>query len=138
MLTAPRAHSVGLGDLIQGMCPPYYKSMADAVIALKYGTRGIYEDQDYFGRIFKDDNGARYLKEVPHYDPRVIEYVKDVCAYIHETHGRFPAHVDAMYVPGVWLQVHHLDLYYYDKLFKGGYTDTHRQHQERWHDRKGK
>jgi hypothetical protein len=28
----------------------------------------------------------------------------DICNYIYETHGRFPAHVDAIYVPGVWLQ----------------------------------
>lgn len=139
-LTAPRAHPVGLGDLIQGMCPPYYKTMADAVdaaIARKYGPRGIYEDRDYFNGIFKGDGGERYVREVPHYDPRVIECVKDICTYIYETHGRFPAHVDAIYVPGVWLQVHHLDLDYYDKLFQGGYTDTHRRHQELWHGQNG-
>jgi hypothetical protein len=135
-LTKPRAHPIGLGNLIQCMCPPYYKSMADAVdavVEMKYGERGIYEDRDYFGRIFKGDGGQRYIKEVPHYDPRVIQCVKDICTYIYETHGRFPAHVDAIYVPGVWLQVHHLDLNYYDTLFKGGYTDTHRHHQELWH-----
>jgi hypothetical protein len=135
-LTKLRSHPVGLGDLIQGMCPPYYKTMADAVdavVALKYGSQGVYEDQGYFGRIFKGDAGARYVKEVPHYDPRVIECVKDVCTYIYKTHGRFPAHVDAIYVPGVWIQVHHLDLDYYDKLFNGGYTDTHKRHQELWH-----
>ncbi len=135
-LTAPRAHPVGLGDLIRCMCPPYYKTMADAVdavVAQKYGVQGVYEDRGYFGRIFKGDGGERYVREVPHYDPRVIECVKDVCTYIYKTHGRFPAHVDAIYVPGVWLQVHHLDLGYYDKLFNGGYTETHRRHQELWH-----
>ncbi len=139
-LTKPRAHPVGLADLIQGMCPPYYKTMGDAVdavIARKYGTRGIYEDRDYFTGIFKGDGGERYIREVPHYDPRIIDCVKDICTYIYETHGRFPAHVDAIYVPGVWLQVHHLDLDYYDKLFQGGYTDTHRRHQELWHSQNG-
>jgi hypothetical protein len=135
-LTAPRSHPVGLGDLIQGMCPPYHKTMADAVdavVALKYGPQGIYEDRVYFDRIFKGDGGERYVGEVPHYDPRVIECVKDICTYIYQTHGRFPAHVDAIYVPGVWIQVHHLDLDYYDQLFTGGYTDTQRRHQELWH-----
>ncbi len=135
-LTAPRAHPVGLGDFIHCMCPPYYPTMAeavDAVVALKYGSRGIYMDRDYFGRVFEGDGGNRYVSEVPHYDPRVIECVKDVCTYIYKTHGRFPAHVDAIYVPGVWLQVHHLDLHYYDRLFKNGYTDTQRRHQELWH-----
>jgi hypothetical protein len=139
-LTAPRAHPVGLNDLIQGMCPPYYKTMADAVdavIALKYGPRGVYEDRDYFRRIFKGDGGERYVKEVPHYDPRVVQCVKDVCTYIYETHGRFPAHVDAIYVPGVWIQVHHLDLDYYDQLFNDGYTETQRRHQELWHGQGG-
>ena len=34
----------------------------------------------------------------------VIDCATDICNYIYETHGRFPAHVDAIYVPGVWLQ----------------------------------
>ncbi len=135
-LTGPRAQPVGLGDLIQCMCPPYYKTMSDAVdavIASKYGSQGIYTDQDYFRQIFQGNDGVRYVKEVPHYDPRVIECVKDVCTYIYKTHGRFPAHVDAIYVPGVWLQAHHLDLKYYDSLFKNGYTTTQEHHQQRWH-----
>jgi hypothetical protein len=135
-LTTPRAHPVGLDNYIQGMCPPYYDCMADAVdtlVAQKYGSAGVYSDRAYFDGVFKGDGGQRYIGEVPHYDPRVIECVKDVCSYIHATHGRFPAHVDAIYVPGVWIQVHHLDLEYYDTLFNVGYTETHRRHQERWH-----
>ncbi len=135
-LPSVRAQPVGLDGLIQGMCPPYHKSMAeavDAVVALKYGPRGIYQDKDYFGRIFQGDGGQKYRQEVPRYDPRVIQCVKDTCTYIYDTHGRFPAHVDAIYFPGVWLQVHHLDLAYYDQLFTGGYTDTQKRHQELWH-----
>ena len=136
-----RAHPVGLkvGDeyLIQGLCAPYYADMADAVdvlVAQKFNkATGIYEDRAYFQNIFKGENGDRYLKEVPHYDDKVIECVKDVCTYIHETHGRFPAHVDAIYVPGVWIQAHHLDLKYYDTLFKNGYTQTQAEHQQLWH-----
>ena len=105
----------------------------DAVVATKYGSQGIYTDRDYFNGVFKPDGGERYIREVPHYDPRVIQCVKDVCTHIYETHGRFPAHVDAIYVPGVWLQVHHLDLEYYDKLFQDGYTETHKQHEQMWH-----
>jgi hypothetical protein len=136
-LTKPRSHPVGLGDYIQGMCPPYYPTMADAVQAVvdsKYGPEGTYNNEAYFHGIFQDDRGARYLKEVPHYRDDVIACTKDVCTYIYETHGRFPAHVDAIYAPGVWLQAHHLDLDYYDTLFKGGYTETQRDHQRRWHD----
>jgi len=72
-LTEPRAQPIGLPPYIKGMCPPYYKTMADAVQAVvdeKYGAGGPYGDDAYFRRIFRDDRGARYLKEVPHYKGR--------------------------------------------------------------------
>jgi hypothetical protein len=135
-LSAPRSHAVGLDGLLECMCPPYYPSMAEAVRAVvdaKYANGGPYHDQAYFDRIFRGDRGKEYLREVPRYDPRVVECVQDVCTYIYETHGRFPAHVDAIYVPGVWLQAHHLDLEYYDELFQNGYTETQRDHEHLWH-----
>ncbi len=135
-ITLPRTQPIGLPPHIKCMCPPFYKTMADAVQAVvdaKYGAGGAYGDQAYFRRIFRDDRGARYLNEVPHYKDEVIACVKDLCTYIYERHGRFPAHCDAIYAPGVWLQAHHLDLRYYDTLFNGGYTETQREHQQRWH-----
>jgi hypothetical protein len=136
IVTAPRSHPVGLPPHIKGMCPPYYPSMGEAVqevVDSKYGADGPYGQEAYFRRIFRDDRGARYLKEVPHYRDEVIACAKDICTYIHQRHQRFPAHCDAIYAPGVWLQAHHLDLRYYDTLFKGGYTETQREHQQRWH-----
>jgi hypothetical protein len=139
-LPSVRAHPVGLkvADefLIKGMCPPYYPNLSDAVdavVAMKFGKQGIYEDRAYFRNAFRGGGGDRYVDEVPHYEPDVVACVKDVCNYIYHTHGRFPAHVDAIYVPGVWLQAHHLDLKYYDTLFNNGYTQTHAQHQRLWH-----
>jgi len=135
-VTAPRSQPIGLPPHIKCMCPPYYKTMADAVQAVvdaKYSAGGAYRDEAYFHSIFRDDRGAHYLNEVPHYKDEVIACVKDLCTYIYERHGRFPAHCDAIYAPGVWLQAHHLDLRYYDTLFRGGYTETQREHQQRWH-----
>ncbi len=135
-VTEPRAHPVGLPPHIKGACPPYYKNMTDAVQAVvdsKYGAGGTYNDVAPFRRMFQGDRGDIYLKEVPHYKDEVIACTKDLCTYIHERHQRFPAHCDAIYAPGVWLQAHHLDLDYYDALFKGGYTETHREHDRRWH-----
>jgi hypothetical protein len=63
----------------------------------------------------------------------VIDCVRDICTYIHDTHGRFPAHCDAIHVPGVWLQVHHVDQAYYDRFFQHGLTDAHRRHDQLWH-----
>jgi hypothetical protein len=135
-LTAPRAHPVGLDGLLQALCPPYVKDMdeaVDRVVQRKYAPGGVYADPDYFNRIFRGDGGKRYLTEVPHYLDDVIACTKDVCRYVYDTHGRFPAHVDAIHVPGVWIQVHHLDLKYYDTLFVDGYTRTQADHQALWH-----
>jgi hypothetical protein len=136
-LSKVRAHPVGYQKdgnyLIKGLCPPYVTDMAKAVDEVIATKKRIYSDRDYFRAVFKGDAGDRYIKEVPFYNPDVIGCVKDVCTYIYHTHGRFPAHVDAIYVPGIWIQVHHLDLAYYDTLFPGGYTESHRCHRDRWH-----
>jgi hypothetical protein len=135
-----RAHPVGLkvGDeyLIKAKCPPYYPSMKEAVdevIEGKFGPQGIYKDSLLFARIYKGDFGDVYLKEASEYGGEVIECVRDVCQYILDTHGRFPAHVDAIHVPGVWIQVHHPDIEYYDRYFRNGLTSAHRSHDGQWH-----
>jgi hypothetical protein len=134
--TDVRTNPIGLPPYIECMCPPFYPSMADAVQAVvddKYRAGGPYGDNAYFQRIFQGDRGKRYLKQVPHYKDEVIACTKDICTYIYERHGRFPAHCDAIFAPGVWLQAHHLDLNYYDTLFNNGYTETQRNHQRLWH-----
>jgi hypothetical protein len=134
--TKPREQPIGLPPYIQCMCPPYYPSMAhavDAVVAAKYRAGGTYSDDAYFRRIFQGDRGEKYIREAPHYSDDVINCTKDICTYIYRRHQRFPAHCDAIYAPGVWLQAHHLDLHYYDTLFNDGYTETQREHQQRWH-----
>jgi hypothetical protein len=134
--TEVRTQPIGLPPHIECMCPPYYPSMADAVQAVidsKYRDGGTYSDDAYFRGIFQGDRGEKYLREVPHYTDDVIACAKDICTYLYERHGRFPAHCDAIYAPGIWLQAHHLDLNYYDTLFKSGYTETQQEHQRRWH-----
>jgi hypothetical protein len=134
--TEVRTQPIGLPPYIECMCPPYYQSMADAVQAVidsKYQAGGTYGDDTYFRRIFRGDRGEKYLREVPHYTDDVIACTKDICTYIYNRHNRFPAHCDAIYAPGVWLQAHHLDLNYYDTLFNSGYTETQQEHQRRWH-----
>jgi hypothetical protein len=140
--TAIRNHPIGLrfkGEhLIKGASvhAGYYDSMSDAVdavIAGKFGPDGIYHDLALFNRIYKLGYGEQYLKDAAVYAPDVIQCVKDICTHIYETHGRFPAHCDAIHVPGVWLQAHHVEIDYYDRFFNNGLTDAHRQHHDRWH-----
>jgi hypothetical protein len=131
-----RDNPVGLDGVLEGHCPPYFKNMSDAVDDLlkhKYGEQGLYKDPKHFEKVFKPGMAETFLKEVPHYSEEVIACTKDVCNYIYDTYGRFPGHVDAMYVPGVWVQAHHLDLKYYDQFYKGGYSETQATHQELWH-----
>ncbi len=134
-----RTHPVGLrhkGEhLIKGSCPPYFDSMSDAVenvMAGKFGPKGIYSDRATFQRIYKGNFGDEYLREASDYPDAVIDCARDICNYIYDTHGRFPAHVDTIHVPGVWLQVHKLELEYYDRFFRDGLTDAHRDHDRNW------
>jgi hypothetical protein len=127
---------VGLDGVLETYTPPYYPDMSAAVDALiehKYGAGGLYRDPAEFERVFKEGLAQRFLDEVPHYREEVIAVTKDVCNYIFDTYGRFPAHVDAVYVPGVWVQAHHLDLAYYDQLYRQGYSESQAQHQRLWH-----
>lgn len=139
-----RSHPISLKhngqDLIKAMCPPNYRTMSDAVaevVRLKFGAGGVYNDQVTFAKIFNQDFGACFLREARAYSDDVIGCVRDVCEYIYRTHGRFPAHCDAIYVPGIWLQIHHPDLEYYDRFFRHGVTAAHRAHDQRWHRRAG-
>jgi hypothetical protein len=138
--TNVRATCVGLrhkGEhLIKAMCPPNYDTMSeavDAVVADKFGPEGIYSDEGLFRRIYKGEFGAKYLEQASNYSADVIACTRDICTYIYETHGRFPAHCDTIHVPGVWLQAHHVENAYYEKYFRNGLTDAHQMHDERWH-----
>lgn len=127
-----RANPVGLDKVMETHCPPYYKDMSAAVDAVVAEKRALYGDKPFFEKIFKE-GGDVFVREVPFTKPEVIACTKDICNYIYDTHGRFPSHVDAVYVPGVWLQAHHLDLAYYDALYKeGGYTETQARHEQLW------
>jgi hypothetical protein len=135
-----RANPVGLrrmGEhLIKASCPPNFETMSDAVdavVADKFGRTGIYSDQALFARIYKGQFGERYLTEARKYGEDVIECTRDICNYIYDTHGRFPAHVEAIHVPGIWLQAHHVEEPYYEKFFRNGLTDAHHSHDHAWH-----
>ncbi|SDX94202.1 hypothetical protein SAMN05444358_11811 [Ruegeria halocynthiae] len=134
-----RAHAVGLrhhGEhLIKGKCPPYYQTMSDAVdavVAGKFGPDGIYKNEALFDRIYKGEFGRKYLEEAGEYEQDVIECARDICNYIHKTHGRFPAHCEAIHAPGIWLQAHRVENEYYDTYFDKGLTAAQAEHDSIW------
>ena len=80
---------------------------------------------------YKDPTGV--LKDTPRPSKKEIEIVKDICTYLYETYGRFPAFSDAMYCR-MMVQNHHIDLDFYDNFYpEGSYTENHKNHFALWH-----
>ena len=135
-LPSTQPNPVGIDGVLEGLCPPYVASMneaVDAVIADKYGPQGMYGDAQTFATPFKSATDAdEYLRQQTPFSPQAIEYCKEICTYILDKYGRFPAHVDAFYVPGIWLQFSHLELEYYDRFYKPDLVTRQAAHDATW------
>ena len=121
---------IGLDGVIEARCPPFYASM-DAAVDLVLvpsspgaGAPGVVphrmsEAEHRAGAVRVSDEG--------------LACTKAICNYVFETYGRFPAATDAMHL--MWfVQAHHIDTDYYDRLFKpGAHGPTHRSHMRTWH-----
>lgn len=137
---ASQPNPVGIDGILQGLCPPYVSSMdeaVDRVVEMKYGKEGgAYGDETVFSRPYRNkDDARRYLEQATHYRKDQIAYVKEVCNYLFDTYGRFPAHVDAFYTPGMWLQFSHLELEYYERFFDPALYERQAAHDHLWHGR---
>jgi hypothetical protein len=121
---------IGLDGVIEARCPPFYASMDAAVDSVLRpsspgaGPSGVVphrmpEAEHRAGAVRVSDEG--------------LACTKAICNYVFETYGRFPAGTDAMHL--MWfVQAHHIDTDYYDRLFKpGAYGPTHRSHMQTWH-----
>jgi len=130
-----KSNPVGLDGVFEAYCPPYYKNMDEAVEALyekKYGSNGIYS-AEYRGMTpFK--NWKKIQPDFNRPSELALQQVKSYFNYLYDQYGRVPATFDTKLLP-VWLQVHHLDVEFYDKYFpKEMITAEHRHHMKLWHD----
>ena len=129
-----KPNPVGLDKVFEAYCPPYYKDMNEAVDAFvdkKFGRGGSHTAEYKGVESFKDWKTIQADFTIP--SKTSIDQVKAICTYVYETYGRFPATTDTKLLP-VWLQVHHLDLDFYDKNFAEGIvTKAQRQHMQLWH-----
>lgn len=136
-IPASQHNPVGLDGLLEGLCPPYVASMDEAVdriIEEKYGPEGIFTDPTLLARAYTNAADAEtYLKLQNRHPPEAIRYAKEICRYIYETYGRFPAHIDAFYTPGFWVQCHHLELEYYERFFDPYLWRHQAGHDSAWH-----
>jgi hypothetical protein len=137
-LPSTQPNPVGIDGVLEGLCPPYVKSMNQAVdifIEEKYGPKGMYGDAATFAAPYKDPkNAEEYLRHQVPFSKLAIEYCKEVCTYIWDKYGRFPAHVDAFHVPGIWLQFSHLEIEYYEKYYKPELFRHQAGHAKTWNE----
>jgi hypothetical protein len=135
-LPAALPNPVGIDGILEGLCPPYVASMDDAVdqvLAEKYTGSGPYSDLDVFKRSYNSQAHAEeYLKNASHYSPETVKYTKEICNYIWDTYGRFPAHTDAFHAPGIWLQFSHLEMEYYQRFYNPELFTRQQQHKDMW------
>lgn len=134
---ASQPNPVGIDCVLEGCCPPYVRSMDDAVdrvLAEKFGSQGAYGDVDVFARPYKSRASAEeFLRNARPFSRETIQYTKEICNYIYDTYGRFPAHVDAFYTPGIWLQFSHLEMEYYEKFYDPAQYRRQSRHDALWH-----
>lgn len=135
---ASQPNPIGIDGILETLVPPYVSSMneaVDRVIEMKYGANGTaYGNEDVWSRPYRNRDDARaYIKKGTRFGPKQIEYTKELCNYIYDTYGRFPAHVDALYAPGMWLQFSHLELEYYDRFFDPAQYTRQKAHDALWH-----
>jgi hypothetical protein len=123
---------VGLDDVYEGLCPPYYPDMGAAVetfMERKFGPGGAY-DPDTPGP-WKDN--ARVKESVPPNSDEMVDCLSEIAQYIYDKHGKFPGTIPTMVLPG-YVQAHHIETGYYDEYFQpGAYLETHANHRKNWH-----
>ncbi|HEX2274532.1 MAG TPA: hypothetical protein VHG90_11730 [Acidimicrobiales bacterium] len=136
-LPASQPNYVGIDGFLEGLCPPYVKSMdeaVDKVMEMKLGAAGCYGEKDIFAKPYKDSaHASEYLRLMEPHSPRAIDYAKEICNYIYDTYGRFPAHTNAFYNPGIWIQFSHLEMEYYEKFAQPWYYVRQAAHDGLWH-----
>ncbi len=120
--------------LIKPFCPPYYRTMEEAVLAFidyKYaqGT-GTFRDG---GQATAWKDGAAVQSGIPEYSDKAVAATIAYCTYIHERYGRFPA-MGGPFSNLIVFQAHHVDPDFYERYYRPEVlADAHRQHQARWH-----
>lgn len=135
---ASQPNYVGIDGVLEGLCPPYVTDMGaavDQVVEEKFAGGGPYGSAEVFGQAYRDrDDAERYLQQAQarRHPPEAVAYTKEICRYLVETYGRFPAHTDAFYLPGTWVQFSHLEIEYYERFGHPGHARRQAEGRELW------
>ena len=88
---------------------------------------------ELFGQAYRDtEDAARLPRARSRTPPEAVAYTKEICRYLVETYGRFPAHTDAFHLPGIWVQFSHLEIEYYDRFGTPGHAQRAAEGRELW------
>ena len=104
--------------LIKPFCPPYYRTMEEAVLAFvdyKYAPgRGTFRDG---GAATAWRDGRQIQAEIPRYSDRAIAATIAYCDYVHGRYGRFPAQ-SGPFRTVLAHQAHRPDPDFYDRFYR--------------------
>lgn len=128
---------VGIDGVLEGLCPPYVTDMdaaVDQVLEEKLGAQGgAYGDAEVFGQVYRDRKQSETFRtQAKPFPPEAVEYTKEICRYLVDTYGRFPAHTNAFHVPGIWVQFSHLELDFYERYANPGHFRRQAEGREIW------
>jgi hypothetical protein len=131
---ASQPNYVGIDGVLEGLCPPYVTDMDAAVDkVIEEKLRGPYGSPEVFGQSYRDRaDAARYLDRAQPHPPEAVAYTKEICRYLVETYGRFPAHTDAFHLPGTWVQFSHLEIEYYERFGAPGFASRAAEGRDIW------
>jgi hypothetical protein len=124
--------------LIKPFCPPYYRTMQEAVLAFvdyKYaqGT-GTFRDG---GKETGWRDGSTVQAGIPRYSDKAIAATIAYCEYVYRRYGRFPAN-SGPFRTVLAHQTHHLDPEFYRRFYRDdALTETQLRHKAEWHSHSG-
>ena len=123
---------IGINGILEGHCPPYQNmdSAVDAVVQDRFGMGQVFSEECTPSPLRDQKSFARGVEKIP---AEVVQCVKDLCNYIYDRYGAFPASVNTMNTLS-WTAVHHSDLDFYDKYYRSELiSDNMRAHMKEWH-----
>jgi hypothetical protein len=103
--------------LLKPFCPPYYRSMTEAVQAvadLKFGPNGVFRGQTA-GSAWK--SAPDVTREIPPLSEAALAATIAYCEYLWHRYGRFPVYLTP-YRTVAGFQACHLDAEFYDRFYR--------------------
>ena len=103
--------------LLKPFCPPYYRSMSDAVRAVadsKFGQNGIFRGNPAGTPWAKGDEVGR---QIPAVSEAAVAATTAYCEYLWNRYGRFPVYLTP-YRTVLGFQMCHLDAQFYDRFYR--------------------